>query len=51
MTGRITHHLMAAREVAARYECTSTAQHIAVEAILFQLDVLLLLVRKIHHRQ
>ena len=48
--GRITGHLMAARELALRHDSTSDLQRLAIEAIVFQIDALLLAVRKIHHR-
>jgi hypothetical protein len=48
--GRITGHLMAARELALRHDSTSDLQRLAIEAIIFQIDSLLLAVRKIHHR-
>lgn len=47
--GRITGHLMAARELARRHDSTSVAQILAVEAIVSGIDGLLLVVRRIHH--
>lgn len=50
ITGQVTHHLMRARELLARRDSTSDAERLAVEALLFQLDCLLLAVRSRHHR-
>lgn len=48
--GPITHHLMRARQLALQHDCTSDAQRLTVEAIVFNIDALLLIVRKMHHR-
>jgi hypothetical protein len=48
--GRITGHLMYARRLALDHDSTSDMQRLGVEAIVLQIDVLLLLVRRIHHR-
>lgn len=48
--GKISHHLIAARETALAHDCESTLQRMTVEAIVAQVDVLLVAVRALHHR-
>lgn len=48
--GKITGHLMAARELALKHDCTSDRQRLAVEATVWHIDILLAIVRGIYHR-
>ena len=48
--GKISHHLIAARETALAYDTTSTLQRVTVEAIVVQIDLLIVAVRRLHHQ-
>jgi hypothetical protein len=47
--GRVSHHLIVARETALAHDCTSFTQRVAVEGMVLQIDALIAVVRKLHH--
>lgn len=49
--GRVSHHLIAARDTALAHDSTSVMQRMTIEAIVFQIDTLLVAVRKLHHQE
>ena len=48
--GRISGHLIAAREVAQRHDTASTWERMMLEAFMTVNDTLLIFVRRVHHR-
>ena len=48
--GKISHHLIAARETALAYDTDSTLQRMTIEAVVLQIDVLIAAVRRLHHQ-
>lgn len=48
--GRISGHLVAARELALKHDSSSTWERLMIEAFLIVNDSLLLFMRRVHHR-
>ena len=48
--GKISHHLIAARDTALAYDTDSTLQRMTIEAVVLQIDVLIAAVRRLHHQ-
>lgn len=49
--GRITGHLMAARELAQHHDSATDSERFFVEVILMHIDLLLAITRAAHHRR
>jgi hypothetical protein len=49
--GRISHHLILARETALAHRTAGLPERIAIDAIVLQIDLLIVAVRKLHHRE
>lgn len=47
--GRISHHLIVARETALAHDCQSTFERLTVEALVVQIDLLIIAARRLHH--
>ncbi len=47
--GKISGHLIAAREVATSHDARSDFQRLAIEVTIWQIDIAIRLVRAIHH--
>lgn len=48
--GKVSHHLIAARDTALAHDSTSTIERMTIEAVVMQIDILIGAVRKLHHR-
>lgn len=48
--GVISGHLWRAREAALAVDTTSTWQRLAIDALVLEIDALLIVARKLHHR-
>lgn len=48
--GQISHHLIRSRETALAHEATSVIERLTIDAIVLQIDTLLVAVRKLHHQ-
>lgn len=48
--GVISRHLWRARETALSVDTTSTWQRLAIDALVLEIDTLLIVARKLHHR-
>ena len=48
--GRISGHLIAARDTALAHDTNSTLQRMTIEAVVAQIDVLIAAVRRLHHQ-
>ena len=47
--GRISGHLLRAREVALAHDAHSTVERITIDALVIQIDILILIARRLHH--
>lgn len=47
--GRISHHLIRARETALAHDCQNTIERVAIETVVVQIDLLIAAVRRMHH--
>lgn len=47
--GRISGHLIRARETALAHDCRTTVERVAIDAVVIQIDLLLIAVRRLHH--
>lgn len=49
--GRISHHLVRARETALAHRPVGLVERLALDAVVIQIDLLLIAVRRLHHEQ
>ena len=47
--GRVSHHLIVARETALAHDSHSTWERLAIDTLVMQIDLLIIAARKLHH--
>jgi hypothetical protein len=49
--GRISGHLIKAREVALAHRAVNLFEKLAIDALVLQIDALIVVARKLHHQE